>query len=217
MSSPVSAQMSGKGGDEAVRSSVEALWLDMLGVLCDRAAHEVKGALNGVMVNVEVVRSRSAKPEVAGASLHQYAQSASGQLDAVIAMTEAMLALARPARRPLSVAHTVRNVEALVGAAARADEKRLEMQGMLDALGSTSADADVARLVVGAAFIAAVDASSDVVCSATPGTEADVLCWECRGAEAGAPAIDLAVLSLAASEGIDIQRDGPRLSITFPR
>ena len=208
-----------KGGEgETPRSSVEALWLDTLGVLCDRAAHEVKGALNGVMVNVEVVRSRSTKPDVTGASLHQYAQSASGQLDAVIALTEAMLALARPPRRPLSVAQAVRNVETLVGAAARADDKRVEMQGMVDAIGSTSADADVARLVIGAAFIAAVDASSDVVCSATPGTDAAVLCWECRGSEAGgAPSIDLAVLSLATSEGIEIQRDGPRLSITFPR
>jgi hypothetical protein len=89
---------------------------------------------------------------------------------------------------------------------------------MVDALGSTSADADVARLVIGAAFIAAVDASSDVVCSATPGTEAAVLCWECRGVGGEAPpSIDLAVLSLAASEGIDIQQDGSRLSITFPR
>jgi hypothetical protein len=206
--------MSGKG--EATHSTVEALWLETLGVLCDRAAHEVKGALNGVMVNVEVVRSRSAKPDVAGASLHQYAESASSQLDAVIALTEAMLALARPPRRPLSVAQAVRNVETLVGAAARADDKRVEMQGMVDALGSTSADADVARLVVGAAFIAAVDASSDVVCSAIPGTDTAVLYWECRGGEAP-PSIDLAVLSLAAAEGIDIQRDGSRLSITFPR
>jgi hypothetical protein len=195
---------------------IEALWLDTLGSLCSRAAHEIKGALNGVVVNVEVVRSRSEKPEVTGASLHQYAQSASGQLDAVIAMTEAMLALTRPPRRPLGIAQTVRNVETLLGAAARADDKRVEMEGVVDSLGSTSADADVARLVIGAAFIAAVDASSDVLCSAAPGAEAAVLCWECRGGES-APSIDSAVVALAATEGIDIQRDGSRLSITFPR
>lgn len=198
--------------------SVEALWLDTLGQLCSRAAHEVKGALNGVVVNVEVVRSRSEKPEASGASLHQFAKSASGQLDAVIAMTEAMLALTRPPRRPLGIAQVVQHVEALLGAAARADDKRVEMQGVVDALGATSADADVARLVIGAAFIAAVDASSDVLCSASPATDAAVLCWECRG-DGGepAPSIDSAVVSLAASEGIDIQRDGSRLSITFPR
>jgi hypothetical protein len=199
-------------------STVEALWLETLGALCSRAAHEIKGALNGVVVNVEVVRSRSEKPEVTGASLHQYAQSASGQLDAVIVMTEAMLALTRPARRPLALAQTVRNVEALVGASARADDKQVEMQGVVDSLGSTSADADVARLVIGAAFIAAVDASSDVLCSAAPGTDAAVLCWECRGGESpGCPSMDTAVISLAAAEGIDVRRDGPRLSITFPR
>jgi hypothetical protein len=214
LSSPVSSPaIARRDGDH---SSLEALWLETLGAICGRAAHEVKGALNGVVVNVEVVRSRSAKPEVSGASVHQFAQSASGQLDAVIAMTEALLALARPARRPLNIAQTVRDVEALVGAAARADDKRVELQGMVDALGSTSADADVARLVIGAAFIAAVDASPDVVCSASPGTDAGVLCWECRGSES-APSIDAAVLSLATAEGIEIQGSGRKLSITFPR
>lgn len=214
MSSPVSSPaISRKDGDH---SSLEALWLETFGAICERAAHEVKGALNGVVVNVEVVRSRSAKAEVSGASLHQFAQSASGQLDVVIAMTEAMLALARPARRPLNVAQTVRNVEALIGPAARADDKRVELQGIVDALGSTSADADVARLVIGAAFIAAVDASADVVCSAAHGTDAAVLCWECRGRES-APTIDAAVLLLATAEGIDVQGNSQRLSITFPR
>jgi hypothetical protein len=199
-------------------STVEALWLETLGTLCTRAAHEIKGALNGVVVNVEVVRSRSEKAEVTAASLHQYAQSASGQLDAVIAMTEAMLALTRPPRRPLGIAQTVRNVEALIGASARADDKQVEMQGVVDSLGSTSADADVARLVIAAAFIAVVDASADVLCSATPGTDAAVLCWECRAGEsAGALSMDAAVVALAAAEGIDVRRDGPRLSITFPR
>lgn len=205
MSSPVSS---------ADRSSIEALWLETLGVLVDRAAHEVKGALNGVVVNVEVVRSRSGKPDVSAASLQQFAESAAGQLDAVIGMTEAMLVLTRPPRRPLGVAQAVRHVEALIGPAARADDKRVELRGIVDALGSTSADADVARLVIGSAFIAAVDASSAVVCDGTPGTDAAVLCWECEGP---LPPIDSAVLSLAAAEGIEVQGEGSRLSITFPR
>ena len=215
MGSPVSsAPMSDERAGP--RSSVEALWLETLGVLCNRVAHELKGALNGVVVNVEVVRSRTAKPDVAAASVRQYAQSASAQLEAVIAMSDAMLSLARPARQPLNLGQAVRNIEALVGAAVRADEKRLELEGMIDALGSTSADADVARLVVASAFIAAVDASPDVVCSAVPAAEGASLCWQCRGGEA-VPSIDSAVLSLAASEGIDVQRDGSTLSITFPR
>ena len=201
----------------ADRSSIEALWLETLGILCDRAAHEVKGALNGVVVNVEVVRSRTEKPDVTGASLHSFAASAAGQIDAVIAMTEAMLALGRPPRSPLSVAQTVRHVEALIGPAARADDKQVELRGMVDALGSTSADAGVARLVIGTAFIAAVDASSNVVCTGTPGTDAAVLCWECQGDENVSVSLDSAVLSLAASEGIDVQGEGSRLSITFPR
>jgi len=221
LSSPLSSPaISHRVGDGPDRSTLEALWLETLGTICERVAHEIKGALNGVVVNVEVVRSRSAKADVSGASLHQYAQSASSQLDVVIAMTEAMLALTRPPRRPLSIAQTVRHVDALVGAAARADDKRIELQGMVDAVGTTSASPDVARLVIGAAFIAAVDASTDLVCSATPGTDGAALCWEVRGGgreSESIPAIDPAVLALAASEGIEVQKNGQQLSITFPR
>ena len=107
-----------------------------------------------------------------------------------------------------------------MGAAARADDKRIELQGMVDAVGTTSASPDVARLVIGAAFIVAVDASTDLVCSATPGTDGAALCWEVRGGgreSESIPALDPAVLALAASEGIEVQKNGQQLSITFPR
>jgi hypothetical protein len=45
--------------------SVDELWLGVLQQISARAAHEMKGVLNGVAVNLEVVRSRSEK---AGAS-----------------------------------------------------------------------------------------------------------------------------------------------------
>ena len=203
---------------ETPRSSVEALWLDMLRVLCDRAAHEVKGALNGVMVNVEVVRSRSTKPDVTGASLHQYAQSASGQLDAVIAMTEAMLALGAapaPAAERCSGGAERGGARRRGGAGGR-QTRRGARDGRcpwLDVRGRRRGAAGDRR---GVHCRGGCVVGRGVQRDAGHGRRRALLGMQGERA-GGAPSIDLAVLSLATSEGIEIQRDGPRLSITFPR
>ena len=45
------------GGEE----HLSALWLVTLQRLTDRTAHDIRNALNGVAVNLEVVRSRAAR------------------------------------------------------------------------------------------------------------------------------------------------------------
>jgi hypothetical protein len=40
---------------------LSALWLATLQRVTDRVAHEIRNALNGVAVNVEVVRTRAAR------------------------------------------------------------------------------------------------------------------------------------------------------------
>jgi hypothetical protein len=40
-------------------SGVAATWAEELGLLASRVAHEVNNLMNGVAVNLEVVRSRS--------------------------------------------------------------------------------------------------------------------------------------------------------------
>src|SRR6476620_3261945 len=83
---------------------VDALWLATLHRIFTRAAHEVKGALNGVSVTLEVVRSRSEKPEVPASAVRQFAASASGQLEGVIDMSDAMFSLGRRVREPVEIA-----------------------------------------------------------------------------------------------------------------
>src|SRR4249920_2259514 len=95
----------------AERASVmDSLWLETLHRICGRAAHELKGALNGVSVNLEVVRSRSDKPDTPASSVNKYATAASNQLDGVITMTEAVLSLAREAREPVEIAMVVQKI-----------------------------------------------------------------------------------------------------------
>ena len=52
---------------------VGALWLLTLQRAVGRASHDVKDALNGVSVNVEVVRSRAARPEAPATAVAQFA------------------------------------------------------------------------------------------------------------------------------------------------
>jgi signal transduction histidine kinase len=57
-----------------------------------RAGHEIRNALNGVAVNVEVVRSRSSR-EGSTAELASFAERASAQVSEASALTDGLLAL----------------------------------------------------------------------------------------------------------------------------
>src|SRR5579884_2754541 len=119
-------------------ATVDALWLDMLHRLCARAAHELKGALNGVSVNLEVVRSRAEKPGTAASALAPYASAASGQFDVVMEMSAALLTLAREPRVPVDLGQTVRHVGVLLERAANTDGRRLDVDASVDELGATT-------------------------------------------------------------------------------
>lgn len=74
-----------------------ALWLDALQRLADRAAHELNNALNGVVVNLEVVRVR-ARPEADAGRVASFAEAAIEQAEGATALAGALLALSRPPR-----------------------------------------------------------------------------------------------------------------------
>ena len=57
-----------------------------------RAGHELRNALNGVAVNVEVVRSRSAR-EGSAKELTSFAERASAQVSEASALTDGLIAL----------------------------------------------------------------------------------------------------------------------------
>ena len=144
-------------------------------------------------------------------ALTTFAEAAAKQLDAAIEMTEAVLMLARPAKAPVDVGTTVRRVQALLGPVAKADERRLEIDGSLEALGTTTADGTAVRLAIGASMLAAIDASARVRCLARNG----VLRLEVDGGTVPLPGGD--VIGAAREAGIDIQAESSAISISFPR
>ena len=198
-------------------ATVGELWLDALERLCGRAAHELKGALNGVAVNLEVVRSRCERPDTAASAVASYANSASDQLGIVIEEAEALLSLSRSARTPVDIARLSRHVHALLGPAARSQGRRFDLAGPLDGLGATSADGSAARLAVAASALAATDAWSHVLCQGRADGSGATVRMESGDAAPVSFCLDSAMIDAVARSGIRIQVDESTISITFPR
>lgn len=192
---------------------IDVLWLDTLHRLCARAAHELKGALNGVSVNLEVVRSRAAKPDTAAASVARYANAAVAQFDEVMELSAALLSLARQARVPVELGPTIRDIAVPLQRAAKSDGRRLELASAFDELGVTSAQGNAARLAIGASLLAGIESSAHVECRALP--NATLRIGSCDGAALRPPSA--AVIDAVADAGIRIEAESSAISIRFPR
>ncbi len=106
---------------------VSALWLHTLQRAVGRASHDVKDALNGVSVNLEVIRSRAARPEVPASAVLQFSEAAAQQLDRLTNLIEAVLAVSRPERAPADVALTLRRITTLCTASSSSSDALARM------------------------------------------------------------------------------------------
>lgn len=194
-------------------AGAELLWLETLQQLTARAAHELKGALNGVSVNLEVVRGRSAQADQPASAVERFAVAAATQLDVVIEMNEALLALARRPRDPADVTAAVRQVAGLLGPVASAARAELAVTSSVDGLASSSrAPAVVVRTVLARSVMALMDAGGGRVQlgSSDAGTIVELV-----GSQE-AVVLDPRVAALAADAGIGIRAAGAALTLTFP-
>ena len=199
-------------------ATADELWLGVFQRLCDATAHQFKGALNGVAVNLEVVRSRSGRSEGEASALRPFAEAAAAELESVIQSAEAMLALARSPRGPANVARITRDVAVLAsrGAAEAEERGRLTVDKGVERLGTTSAPASAARLAIAAVLLAAVEVSKDVVCSGVDeggGPAVRVSLGERDGSRI---ALSDEVVSAAYSAGVHLDISESGATITFP-
>ncbi|MFN2567012.1 MAG: hypothetical protein ABR499_18600 [Gemmatimonadaceae bacterium] len=197
-------------------AEVEALWLDALQHVAARAAHEIKGALNGVSVNLEVVRSRASGQGAAPASgLARFAEAAAGQLEELVTMSESLLALTRRPRELVDVLATAEQLVSLLGPAARADGSVLEVAGGAGSgSGATSAPAVAVRLVLASAMLGALDRRTAATCR-VESADGMVIRVEC--ADGSAIELDPRVAAVAAEAGIRVEASPGGLSLAFPR
>ena len=216
---PRVASAAAKSGEGEARNAsahsdvmIDALWLATLQTLCGRAAHEVRGSLNAVAINLEVARSRSERPEAPASAVAPYTSVAASQLEDVIAMTEAMMGLVRQGRGPIDLATEVSRAVTLLAPAARAAGRTIELDRDLGGLGTTSAGSSSVRLAIGHCLLAVTDASPRV--RTARGAQGCQMRFEHDG---GTVALDSAVIEVLAVAGIEVQSQPSTVAITFPQ
>jgi len=201
-------------------ATAEELWLGVFQRLCDATAHQFKGALNGVAVNLEVVRSRSGRADAEPSALRPFAEAAAAELESVIQSAEAMLALARSPRGSADVARITRDVAVLASrSAAEADEgrgRRLTLDKGVERLGTTGAPTSAVRLAIAAVLLAALEASNDVVCSAVDAGGGPTIRVSCGERDGSRIALSDEVVSAAYSAGVHLDISESGATITFP-
>jgi signal transduction histidine kinase len=203
---------------------VERRWLAALQQLTSGVAHELRNALNGVAVNLEVVRSRAGREGLPASALGSFAGSASDQLEQVIGMTDALMALARPGQDPATVGRIADQVAALVRPALAASGGALDL--VVEGEGTTRVPAGAVRLFIAVTMIAAVNASRAAGDGSADGT-ASLACRVQAGGKEGVelrvegaftktPSFDTGLTSLAEEYGVGVQPTERSITLTFP-
>lgn len=136
--------------------------------MAERAAHELKNPLNGLALNLEVLRARLARGADA-ASVSRFADAAYFELEALSERLDALLVLARPARDPIDLHAMLKRFAALYGAAAAAEGGSLSLWSAPDLPLVTTANPDAVRLVLSAAVDMATLPAGEAECGVRAG------------------------------------------------
>ena len=200
---------------------VGALWLQLLQRAMTRASHDVKDALNGVSVNLEVIRSRAERADTPATAVAQFAEAAANQLDRLTTLLEAVLVLGRPEREPVDVAFTLRRVATLCNASSsNADAAvRVAEEGMLEST-TTRVDGSVTRIALLAPLLeasAGIDKkmrATEVTCTIGTHAEGVVVMMAAGSRRVAMP--ELIVETLRAG-GVRWTENDSSLSLIFPR
>ena len=140
----------------AAPADAGVLWLATLQRALARAAHDVKDALNGVSVNLEVVRTRASRVDAPASAVAPYADAAAQQLERLTALLDAVLALGRSERAPADVGITLRRIAALCSASSASSDARVTVREALVGDARTSVAGDAVRLALTAPLLDAV-------------------------------------------------------------
>jgi signal transduction histidine kinase len=195
------------------RQRLESRWLALLQEIAAASSHEVKGALNGVALNLEVVRSRSAVGEHPASALHGFASSSATQLEKVISMVEGLLAIARRPRREHGLGTVLSQIASLLGPAAEVLGGRIVIENAGSGDPKSSADPLAVRIVIADVLLAELRARSVATCRVTGGGDSAIFI-ERAGPLAGP--IPEESTSIASDAGIRVEVKDDRTVLTFP-
>ncbi|HEX5830625.1 MAG TPA: hypothetical protein VFY16_06575 [Gemmatimonadaceae bacterium] len=198
------------------RAEVGPLWLATLQELGERVAHELRNALNGAAVNLEVVRSRVGVADAARVT--PFVELAADQLAQVARLNDALLWAVRPAPAPADVAVAAERLVVLCAPIARAGGGGLELEP-IDHPGLTSAPPELVRLLLTRLLLDAAGARAPARCIVGGGggggeggaARVEVLC-------PGGPPLALAepLRLVAEAGGVGVECASDRCLLVFP-
>jgi signal transduction histidine kinase len=200
---------------------VGALWLLTLQRAVGRASHDVKDALNGVSVNLEVIRSRAARPDTPASAVLKFGEAAGQQLERLTTLIEAVLGLAKADRAQPDVAVTLKRVVAVCGASASSADAaiRLTIDPGVESTGTT-VPGDVVRLALASILLELAVGTDramrapDIFCTLTvhAGGVEVVIAMDGRQ-----PAMPEAIAEVVRANGLRWAEGRNSMSLTFPR
>ena len=184
------------------------LWAATLSMLATRIAHDFRNALNGVAVNLEVVRGRSARG-AAASDIAPFAATAASQFEAASAAAEALLAFARPEPAGVDVAAIAQRLVRLLSLKPGAE---IRVTDRSDGRAQTFAPGDIVRAAVAQSVLGGLSAGEAVACEISVG---DGIFLRVTGAT-HVPTPDSDFLAIAAVHDVRITSRGQTLELRFP-
>lgn len=142
------------------------LWLRALQRLTASVAHELRNPLNGVALNLEVLRGRVGRTQADASSLSGFADAAVADLTTAIRLSDALLAVARPVRQPVELGSVLAPIAVLAGAVAMAHGGSLEVELPDELPPALAADPHALRAAVSTALLAGAERGATVRCGA---------------------------------------------------
>jgi signal transduction histidine kinase len=191
---------------------IAPLWLEALQRLADQAAHAIRNPLNGLALNLEVVRSRATRSGSDVTSVALFAESAADELRRATELVEALLSLARPVRKPVDLWVVMQPLLVVRHAIAAQDDGAVTVERPPQADLMVPADGDATRLAFATALEAALAGSGRVCCEVEQ--SATAVAVMVHGSEPPAPVPD-PVRAALADHGIELERSGHSITLRF--
>ena len=186
----------------------EAAWASALQAVASYVAHDFRNALNGVAVNLEVVRGRSARGAEA-AAIAPFAATAAAQFEVAAAAAEALLAFARSEPGDADVAAVTVRFSRLFSI--RGDTA-VDVTDQSSGRARTSVPAAVVRTAVARSVLPYLMLGHKVACEIGVG---DDIFLVVTGA-AGVPPLDPELIAVASAHGVRFVSRGRTLELRFP-
>jgi hypothetical protein len=191
----------------------EAAWASAFQAVAEHVAHHFRNALNGVAVNLEVVRGRSARGADASA-IAPFAATAASQFEAAAAAAEALLGFARPEPGETDVAAVTKRLSRLFSVRGGSS---IAVTDQSSGRARTPVPGDVVRAAVARSVLAAIgsgNGSGDAVaCEIGVG---DDIFLRVTGAMHVPPPLDPELIAVASAHGVRFASRGHTLELRFP-